>query len=160
MKPKKLELIKTIQNILFANGVKCDSEQFLIEDILGLIPTDKLNQAHWNYPDETETLVISKPVGGGLDKKPSTGKLDWNKIMNKSVSRTARLTNMLNNLRTIEDLDRILTNQKKEILGLECLKEENRNYDDGNQLEIALRNQALEANNYLRLEIKKEIEKL
>ena len=34
MKPK---LIKTLQSIFFSNGVKCDSEQFLIEDIESLI---------------------------------------------------------------------------------------------------------------------------
>lgn len=29
--------IQTLKNIFFANGVKCDSEQFLIEDINNLI---------------------------------------------------------------------------------------------------------------------------
>ena len=37
-KPKELDkMATTIKSILFANGVKCDSEQFLIEDILALL---------------------------------------------------------------------------------------------------------------------------
>ena len=42
--------------------------------------------------------------------------LDYSELMKKSVSRTVKLTNILNSLKTIEDLDKLLTQQRTELL--------------------------------------------
>lgn len=41
--------------------------------------------------------------------------LDWSNIMKKSVSRTVKLTNILHSLKTTEDLDNLLTQQRTEL---------------------------------------------
>ena len=48
-----------------------------------------------------------------VKQKPK--ELDWTKTMKKSVSRTVKLTNILNSLKTIEDLDKLLIQQRTEL---------------------------------------------
>ena len=60
-------------------GYKVDGMEKILNENeveeLGMVePKPKFNQAHWNYPDETETIKLNTPFGGELKKNPSTGK--------------------------------------------------------------------------------------
>ena len=63
--------VQTIKNILFANGVICDSEQFLTEDILDLITQTQQETLEWCLKEigeeyEQGTTVVQFKDGTSL----------------------------------------------------------------------------------------------
>lgn len=104
MKEFKKKLSSLINRYSLENG--SNTPDFILAEYLVNCLKTYNKAVQTSRPNEFKTKIISL-------SKPK--ELDWTKTMKKSVSRTVKLTNILNSLKTIEDLDKLLTQQRTEL---------------------------------------------